>query len=75
MEIGFGVLVLIVIVLYKGRDVINPWLEDQADEVKKGIVENSIPRAKRTKELEKELEEIGDVPNLDELLKKSRGER
>ena len=73
MEISFGIAVILLVLLYWFRRPIKQKSEDIEHAMKISSAEDGIDYAKRVIAIKTEADKLGDIPNIDEVLKQLNG--
>lgn len=68
MELSFTAGIIVLILLYVFRKPIKQKAEDVELDMKANSAEAGVDTAKRVIEVKKEVDELGDIPNIDDLL-------
>lgn len=75
MELSFGLVLLIALLLYWFRAPIKQKAEDIERDMKVNSAESGLETARRTMEVAEEAKELGDIPNIDVVLATLHGKK
>jgi len=73
MELSFTAGILILVLVYIFREPIKQKAEDVERTMKINSAEDGIETAKRTIEVAEKANKLGDIPNIDDVLKQLHG--
>lgn len=71
--VEFAMSILILAILWKISPVMTAWFSGVEDDVKVHIAESAVDRVPKIIELNDRLQALGTIPNIDEIIAKSRG--
>ena len=73
--VEFSIGILILAILWKTSPTMTAWFSGVEDDVKVHIAESAVDRVPKIIELNDRLQALGEVPNIDEIIAKSKGSR
>jgi len=73
MELSFTAGIIVLLLIYWFRKPIKQKSEDIERDMKVNSAESGVPVAKKIIEINKEVEELGDIPNINDVLDRLNG--
>ncbi len=73
MELSFTAGLIVLTLLYVFRKPIKQKAEDVERDMKVNSAESGIDTAKRVIQVNQEIDDLGDIPNIDDVLKRLNG--